>query len=546
MLKKILCILLSAVLVMLSLSGCGKKAEDASAETLDEETFVQPTFTEEAESYKKSETVYVNIDSKGKVLGTSVTDWLHTDKPEVVVNDVSDLENITNIKSDIEPVFDGKAVKWNMDTTDLYYSGTTDKELPVDIAVRYYLDGKAIEPKDIAGKSGKVRIDISMTNKCEKEVTVGGKKATVYLPVLAAGIVILPESEFSGVTVTNGKSIGDGTKEIVAAIGLPGIYESLSISKDDLKELSSFDLSGKCSITAEAENFELTNMYFAVLPLCSLDLGLVVPDNMKDLTNTLQRLKKVLNTVEMLDVDDILSMLVSDSGKVTELTEMVSSAVELYSSNEALIKVLSKYMTEENLEKIKKLVEDMDDSSVNEALELLSNPVIKTFVKDLPVLTEDLGEVMPIIDSLNKDLQDEDVKKAVEALPETLQELKKLQEQLEKNKALIDALGTLVSSDNLDTISELANELSGFDFKEFASKYSSAIEGVDDDLLERAKAWLTFGNEYNIFTSASDNAVVSLAFIYQAKSIVKAEETTTAIAQSEPAEPWYKKIFGKK
>ena len=40
-----------------------------------------------------------------------------------------------------------------------------DKELPVDCKITYELDGKIIEAKDLAGKTGKVKIVLEYINK---------------------------------------------------------------------------------------------------------------------------------------------------------------------------------------------------------------------------------------------------------------------------------------------------------------------------------------------------------------------------------------------
>mgnify|MGYP000612238069 CR=1 FL=1 len=50
------------------------------------------------------------------------------------------------------------SITWNANGKDIYYQGTSDKNLPVSMKVTYYLDGKEISPKKLVGKSGKVKI----------------------------------------------------------------------------------------------------------------------------------------------------------------------------------------------------------------------------------------------------------------------------------------------------------------------------------------------------------------------------------------------------
>ncbi len=48
-----------------------------------------------------------------------------------------------------------RKLTWQADGSDIYYQGTTDKELPVTVKLTYYLDGKEISPEDLAVKAEK-------------------------------------------------------------------------------------------------------------------------------------------------------------------------------------------------------------------------------------------------------------------------------------------------------------------------------------------------------------------------------------------------------
>ena len=94
----------------------------------------------------KEETVYVNADSDGSVQEIIVSDWLKNSGGEGEVEDFSDLENIKNVKGDETFTQDGNNITWNTKENDIYYQGTSTKELPVSVSIRYYLDGKEISP----------------------------------------------------------------------------------------------------------------------------------------------------------------------------------------------------------------------------------------------------------------------------------------------------------------------------------------------------------------------------------------------------------------
>ena len=84
----------------------------------------------------KEETVYVNATAEGEVKDITVSDWLkNSGSADGDVSDVSDLEGIKNVKGDETFTQDGENVTWNTDSSDIYYQGTSNKELPVDMKI---------------------------------------------------------------------------------------------------------------------------------------------------------------------------------------------------------------------------------------------------------------------------------------------------------------------------------------------------------------------------------------------------------------------------
>lgn len=69
------------------------------------------------------------------------------------------------------------------------------------------------------------------TNKEKKTVSVDGKQEEVYTPFVMMTGMILPNETFSNVTIDNGKVISDGSKNIVVGFGMPGMKESLNLTK---------------------------------------------------------------------------------------------------------------------------------------------------------------------------------------------------------------------------------------------------------------------------------------------------------------------------
>lgn len=539
--KRIIALLLAAM--MLLCTACSGKGDDTTTTNDGQDEYIQPSYDTAAGSVTKTETVYVNLKANGDVSKVSVSDWLHTDKNEVYVDDMSDLENITNVKSKVTPVTDGEKLRWNMPDTDLYYSGTTDRELPISVQLKYYLDGKEIKPEDLAGKSGEVKIDIKMINNASKDGFVNGKKHKVYLPMLVVGGMILPEGTFSGVTVKNGQSIGDGSKEIVVFTGMPGFSESLGFSEKDLGDIGGLVIGSEASVTATVENFSLGNLYFAALPIASLNLDIAAPETVEDLKSTLAALKTFQNALNKIDPDKLLYSMITDKDKVTTLMNTLTKTIEVYKKNQNLVKMLGKYATPENAEAIKNLLESLNDPDVQNALKILADPTVQKLFNKLPGIMESFEAVSPLLNEMQADLAKPEVKAELDNLPETMKTLSEISDTLNANSKEINAIVALLSDDGTDMVNTLLESIDLDDFKGLGDKYGDLVSD-GDVLVALAQEWLNYGKDYGLFTKSAEGMKTSLAFILTTESISAPVEANTDTETTE-AQPWYKKIFSK-
>lgn len=539
--KRIIALLLAAM--MLLCTACSGKGDDTTTTNDGQDEYIQPSYDTAAGSVTKTETVYVNLKANGDVSKVSVSDWLHTDKNEVYVDDMSDLENITNVKSKVTPVTDGEKLRWNMPDTDLYYSGTTDRELPISVQLKYYLDGKEIKPEDLAGKSGEVKIDIKMINNASKDGFVNGKKHKVYLPMLVVGGMILPEGTFSGVTVKNGQSIGDGSKEIVVFTGMPGFSESLGFSEKDLGDIGGLVIGSEASVTATVENFSLGNLYFAALPIASLNLDIAAPETVDDLKSTLAALKTFQNALNKIDPDKLLYSMITDKDKVTTLMNTLTKTIEVYKKNQNLVKMLGKYATPENAEAIKTLLESLNDPDVQNALKILADPTVQKLFNKLPGIMEGFEAVSPLLNEMQADLAKPEVKAELDNLPETMKTLSEISDTLNANSKEINAIVALLSDDGTDMVNTLLESIDLDDFKGLGDKYGSLVSD-GDVLVALAQEWLNYGKDYGLFTKSAEGMKTSLSFILTTESISAPVEANTDTETTE-AQPWYKKIFSK-
>lgn len=219
---------------------------------------VTPVLAADAKDDKidKSETVYVKAKADGTVKETKVNDLLDISGKDGDIEDYSTLTDIKNKEGDEEYTqsADGSVI-WENHGENISYEGKSDKELPVDVKVSYYLDGKKMSPKDMIGKSGKVKIRFDYDNKTSETVSVDGKNIDVKVPFMALSAMTLPADTFSNIQVSNGKNMADKNDNIVMGVAFPGLSDSLKL--EDYEETKDVDIPDYVEVTADVENFEL-------------------------------------------------------------------------------------------------------------------------------------------------------------------------------------------------------------------------------------------------------------------------------------------------
>ncbi|MGN0463101.1 MAG: hypothetical protein ACI4GA_00170 [Acutalibacteraceae bacterium] len=571
--KKAVGLIMAAYLVI-PFAGCSKKddtANSGAAQTNAAQTQVR--YDKAPKKVVKSETVYANMDTTGKTQNIIVSDWLHTDSPCVKVSDVSDLRDIVNVKGTETPEVNGEKLTWHMSSTDLYYRGYSDKKLPVSFSIKYYLDGNEVTPEKLAGATGKLKIAVKATNEKYETLKRKGKVTKVCEPLLVAGGMILDEEKVSGVTLTNGKAIGDGTKEIAMFVGLPGMAETFSFTKDELQKLrdevfGGMDFSGDFVIEADVKDFELGNMYFAVLPLSSINGAMQTDDTLSGVGGLLSGLSDVVNAVYSIDVDKLIDTLMTNSDKIADFADLISDSKKLYEENKVLINIISSYMTSENIKKTESVIKDLDGIDVEAYAELLasddvsklisdlsstdfskyerlvSNPLFKTFFKDLATIMEDADKIlpklaglskdvesgkldklmndcealMPTYEALSKDLSSKEAQAAIKKLPKTVEKLKGIVSTLQQNEDLIN---TLSSTFDKEKVEALTKALESSENISINSMMKSITHLTDDPKGTTAilKKMSKLASSSTIYTKADNSASTSVVYVYRTPAI---------------------------
>ena len=248
--KKILAICLCAALC---LGGAGMAFAQASSKKADDQPVsAAQQAAELQQKISKDETVYDLTGADGSVKKIIVSDWLKNELGSASVADKSDLSDIENVKGDESYTINGDNMTvWDAQGNDIYYQGNIQKELPVGLSVRYYLDGKSVSPEELKGKSGKVTIRFDYENRQYETVQINGVNQRIYVPFAMLTGMILDNDTFQNVQITNGKLVNDGDRTMVVGLAFPGLQENLNLSRDDLSIPDSVE------ITADVTNFSL-------------------------------------------------------------------------------------------------------------------------------------------------------------------------------------------------------------------------------------------------------------------------------------------------
>lgn len=195
-------------------------------------------------SYKKNQVVYVKTDGDGNRTGVYVVNSFDANKGEKI-EDTGDYTKVTNLSTTKKLTDkDGKVAVTGQGTQDFVYQGNLNKntQMPWNVTVSYQLDGKDIDAKDLAGKSGK----LSMKLKIEKNADYqGGDYADNYLVQVTGQ---LKDVEAHNIDAEGATAAANGSNTQLTYMVIPGT-------------------TGDYTINADVENFEFDGWQIVGVPL---------------------------------------------------------------------------------------------------------------------------------------------------------------------------------------------------------------------------------------------------------------------------------------
>ena len=483
----------------------------------------------------KTETVYVNANADGSVDKITVSDWLKNHSSSDTLEDFSNLENIKNVKGDetFTQNADGSIV-WDSKGNDIYYQGESNEELPVTMKVTYYLDGQQMDPKDMAGKSGEVKIRFDYYNNSNETVKVKGKNYNVKTPFTMVTGMILSSDVFSNIEVTNGKVISDGDKNVVVGLAFPGLKSSLNLASYD--KLDDVDIPEYVEVTAKADKFELALTATAATTGTLKDIDTSNLNDVDDLKDNMDKLTdatdKLIDGSEALSdgmgtlstsageytkgvssanagVKQLLSGLNTLSGLDAGLQSAASGTGKLESGAGALSKGIKSYT--ENEAKIAAGIKKLNNKvSGMSNLELPSDTELKAVKKassalesDAKKLQESATEIQSAIDKMNK------LSEAVEAHNSKIDEHnKEVSEKFSSAKSALDDIDKKATDKANEKIASQKDSLSSSATSKAKEEAKSAIDSVNmDGLTDEMKSALKSAIDNNVSVSAEPSSI---------------------------------------
>lgn len=442
---------------------------------------VTPVLAADAKDDKidKSETVYVKAKADGTEKETKVNDLLNINGKEGDIEDYSTLTDIKNKEGDEEYTqsADGSVI-WENHGENISYEGKSDKELPVDVKVSYYLDGKKMSPKDMIGKSGKVKIRFDYDNKTSETVSVDGKNIDVKVPFMALSAMTLPSDTFSNIQVSNGKNMADKNDNIVVGVAFPGLSDSLKL--EDYEETEDVDIPDYVEVTADVENFELEYTATIITTMGLEDMDIDELDDVDDLVDGVDSLT------------DASSALKEGAAQMSEGLTTFQSYLSEYNNGVSALSEGMNALTA-GLKELDARKSDLSEGAaqLNQALTLLNSAIANVQIP------QDMSEAETAAQALKAD---------ADTLGTQLTTLQGKLDAAEQSVADVNSsLDTAIENAEKDAEAQAESQIAGAATTQMQAKVQSAIDSLDD-----TRASLTEEQKQQVLSSLEAQGQISV------------------------------------
>lgn len=210
------------------------------------------------EALERSETVYVTATATGEVSSVLSSVYIVNPDGRAEITDTARLTDVHNVLANDSPEQQGDAYTFHADGDDVCYQGASADPLPFTMEVSYTLDGAPIDPEALAGRSGRVGIDITYENLLSNTVETDSGALTLYTPLSVITVITLNDG-FSAVQCDNAHTLSEAGSVSVIGITFPGLAHNLDTDPVD-------ELSNGLHLEADVTGFELDSIMAIVMP----------------------------------------------------------------------------------------------------------------------------------------------------------------------------------------------------------------------------------------------------------------------------------------
>lgn len=316
-------------------------------------------------AYEKEEVVFTTLNSNGEVIENIVNNHLkYTSKEEI--EDYTILNNILNISGNEKLNLKDNKLTFKTNGKDITYQGTTDKELPISVNIKYYLNGEEISHKDLINKSGNVRIELLLNNNSYND------KYNMNNPFVVTSVLML-NSNNSNININNGKVVNTGTRNVAVGIATPGLYNDLDIS--ELKDMNNI------IINFDTDKYKDIDIYLVATPKVLSDTDLSIFNRLDNLSNSMNELSNGVNQLvdgsnKLVDgsllLSEKLNEAVEGSKKISNGLDEINNNIGSISNMSTLVNTLySKY--QENTYLLNKINDGSMKTEIEEGIKNANN-----------------------------------------------------------------------------------------------------------------------------------------------------------------------------
>lgn len=203
---------LSGILIFSAFPSVAYPNEDTGQEQTESGTYAT-----------KDEAVYGNLALNGSLQQMYVVNTFHVTKPGLLT-DYGNYTNIRNLTDLNEMDHSGENIQFQANEGEFYYQGQLEnKPLPWDITITYLLDGKKVNPEELAGKDGELEIQIETAANEETDETF----FEYYLLQIS---LTFDTEKFNHIVAPEGTKANAGKNQQVTFSVLPGQEEEFIVT----------------------------------------------------------------------------------------------------------------------------------------------------------------------------------------------------------------------------------------------------------------------------------------------------------------------------